>query len=370
MQTRRRPGWFTTRWVGSFFPVFVAALIGASSTRAEEATEALPEEEPQVPDFLRVIEWTPPGHVEPLRYGLLLSLDGAAGREDASDYEPGFAVTDARISLLGKLEKGFGYFIQANLIQSRPLLDLIIDWRYEPTGFEVSAGYFRTPFSAELLIAAPHLDLIQRSQIVRALAPARQVGIQLDQEIVGDALVVRAGAFNGNGLDTNDDNRFLYTLRFDGRIRGGERRDGSPAAIFEYGVNGAYSKDDDARLGLDLPDPFAGERWLAGADMRWTRKPVFVSAEAIYGSIEPNGISRRDVYGYQATIGWDVSRLVQLLARYDGFHGGSLQSDRDLAIASLVLNFTAAVSLQVELAVPTRGEDPTPGGVASLALTF
>ena len=55
----------------------------------------------------------------------------------------------------------------------------VIDWSYDPTGFKLSSEYFRTPFSAELLIAVPRLDFIQRSQIVRALAPSRQVGVQL-----------------------------------------------------------------------------------------------------------------------------------------------------------------------------------------------
>ena len=348
-----RPGWRLDHAAGAVCLLLVIAVTGASTAYAEEDAEAGSQPEPQQPDVLRVIEWTPPGHVKPLHYGMLLSFDGFVGSEDANDSDPGFEITEARISLLGRLEMGFGYFLQANLIQSRPLLDLVIDWSHEATGFKLSTGYFRTPFSAELLIPISRIDFIQRSQIVRALAPARQVGFQLDQQILGDAMVVRAGAFNGNGLDTNDDNR-----------------DGSPAATFEYGVNGAYSKDDDASLGLDLPNPFAGERFLAGADMRWTRGPVFVSAEAIYGSIAQNGISRRDVYGYQASIGWDVSRLVQLLARYDGFYAGSLQSDRDIAVASFVLNFTPLVSLQLELNVPTRGEDPTPGGIASLALTF
>jgi len=370
LRRRQRPVTCADHSSGARFALLTLLLLAASLARADEGAEPRPEEESPQPEILQVIEWTPPGHVAPLRYGLLLSLDGFVGPEDVTDSDPGLEVTEARISLLGKLEQGFGYFLQANLVQSRPLLDLVIDWNHAPTGFKASGGYFRTPFSAELLIAAPNLDFIQRSQIVRALAPGRQVGIQLDQQIVGDAFVARAGAFNGNGLDTNDDNRFLYTLRFDGRIPVGHRSAGAPAAIFEYGLNGAYSKDDDASLGLDLPNPFAGERWLAGADMRWTRGSIFVSAEAIYGSIDPNGISRRDVYGYQASIGWDVSRLVQLLARYDGFHAGSLRSDRDLAIASLVLNFTRIVSLQLELVVPTRGEDPTPGGLASLALTF
>lgn len=211
------------------------------------------------------------------------------------------------------------------------------------------------------------MDFIERSQITRALAPARQIGVQLDQQLLGDALVARAGVFNGNGLADNDDERFLYILRFDGRT---QTRDGETVHFFEYGLNGAYSEDGAAKLGLSLSDSFAGKRWLAGADARWTVGPVFVSAEGIYGSIDPNGMSRRNVYGYQASVGWDVSRLIQLLVRYDALYAASLQSDRDLAIASTVINFSQIISLQLELRVPTRGEPPTPGSAASLTVTF
>lgn len=312
----------------------------------------------------------PPGHVAPLRFGGLFTVDAAAGPADVTDLNAGFDVSDARLSVAGNLEGNFGYFVNTNLIKSTPLLDLQIDWTPPRAGFRAAAGYFRTPFSAEVLIPAPALDFITRSQIVRAVAPIRQVGIQLDQEIVGDRLVARAGVFNGNGLDTNDDQRFLYVLRFDGRIPlGGSSAEDSRGEL-EYGINGGYSKDRAATLGGGLPDPFEGERWLSGADLRWTGDSVFVSAEGIYASIEQVGLSRRDVFGFQASAGWTVSRLLQLLARYDSLWAGSLASDQDLAIASFVLNFTPIISFQAELRVPVRGEPLRPGGVANLNVTF
>ncbi len=330
----------------------------------------------------------PPGHVEPLRFNMLLTLNGYLGPERVNDSDAGFEIGDARLVMGGELEHGFGYFLQANLIDSRPLLDLIMDWKTRRQaeggiGFGIRGGFFRTPFSGELLIAAPNLDFIDRSQIVRALAPGRQIGLQIDQQILGDRLVVRAGAFNGNGFGTNDDERLLYVLRFDGRIRTSERPHagrsaasadtvlrGAHETVFEYGLNGAYSEEDDIDFGLDLPRDFAGKRWLAGADLRVTSGPVFFSAEGLYGSLDPNDGSRRDVYGYQTSIGWDVTKLVQLLARYDALYAGSLQSDRDLAIGSITFQFTRIVSLQLSIRVPTRGEDPEPGGAADLSFTF
>lgn len=313
---------------------------------------------------------TPPiGHVEPLLFGLALSADAYAGADAATLQDDGFDIGDARLSLRGELQKGWGYFIQTDVVSSPALLDLEVKWSSEEVGFLIKAGYFRVPVSGELQIAAPYLDLIERSQIVNSVAPDRQVGIEIDQQIVGSALVVRAGLFNGNGLDTNDNNRFLYALRLEGNI---------PLAIetetdgwfLEYGISGAYSKDRDADLGGELPNPFRGTRAMGGADMRLNMQSVFVSVEGLYASLDRFDLSRRNVFGYQATVGWNATNSIQLLARYDSFWGGSLASDLDLAIASIVIAFIPHITLQTELRVPTRGASPTPGAIASLTVLF
>ena len=319
---------------------------------------------------------------------MLLTGEAAVGADPANRRDDGFSLADARLMMRGFLEGGFNYFVQGNLIKTPALLDREIGWRQESWGFSARSGYFRVPVSGELQIPAPVLDLIDRSQIVDAVVPGRQVGLELSQEILGKKLLVRAGAFNGNGLDTNDDNRLLYTLRFEGAVPLGTPRSipgdignsgnpggaGSPESDtpwkLHYGFSGAYSKDRDARLGLDFPNKFQGTRALGGADLRVSRDRFFVAAEALYASIDFRTRSRRNVYGGQFTVGWDVTDLVQVLARYDGLSAGSLTSDLDLAIASLVLNFTKHISLQTDLRVPTRGADPTPGGVVNLNVIF
>lgn len=294
---------------------------------------------------------------------MLLSAQGDVGPADANAKQSGFDITDARLLVRGKLEKGWGYLLQTEFTFSAPILDLIIDWESADAGTRISTGLFRSPFSAELLIAAPDLDLIDRSQIVRALAPARQVGIQLDQQLLGDALVARAGIFNGEGRSANSDAEFLYMLRFDGRIDCGD------GVEFEYGLNGAYSNDDEFDRDLSSGNRDVNTA-LAGGDFRLSNGPVFFSAEGIYGSFTSSVTPNHETWGYHASVGWELSRLVQLLARYDSFTSNGLQEDRDLAIGSMVLNFTDYVNLQVELRVPTRGEKPTPGAAGSLSVQF
>ena len=307
---------------------------------------------------------------------MLLTAEAAAGADVANRRDDGFSVADARLMMRGLLEGGFYYFLQGNLISTPSILDLEIGWRHDPSGFGARAGFFRTPVSGELQIGAPFLDLIDRSQIVQAVSPDRQIGIELSQDIVGEKLVVRAGAFNGNGFKKNDDNRLLYAIRFEGVVPLGAARIVADADASDsrwrirYGASGSYSKDRDARLGLNLPSRFRGTRAIGGADLRLERDGFFLSAEFLYASLDFRTLERRDVYGGQFTAGWKITRLVQVLARYDALSAGSLTSDLDLAIASLVLNFTRHISLQTDLRVPARGAAPTPGGVVNLNVTF
>ena len=78
------------------------------------------------------------------------------------------------------------------------------------------------------------------------------------------------------------------------------------------------------------------------------------------------------VWGYRASARWQVTSLVQLLARYDAFGAGDLDrvQDRDFAIASVNLDFTKIISLRLEPRVPTRSVGPSPGGGVNLNATI
>ena len=351
-----------------FVGVFYAQPAIASQGDRETATTPASVNDPANSESQRFDSFRiqPPGHVKPLQFGGLLTFAGNVGRRDATEKEAGFDVTDARLLVAGELEKDFGYLVQAEFTKSTPLLDLILHWKAPDVGFRLSAGYFRTPFSAELLIPAPRLDFIERSQVVRALAPARQIGVQLDQRIAGKALVFHAGVFNGNGLDANDDDRFLYLVRVDGKVLCDEGWE------LDYGANAAYSEDENASIGIRDYTPLNGRRWIAGGDIRATHALFFFSAEAIFGFFDDENFRADHVWGYQASAGWQATQRVQLLARYDAFHAGNAdrRQDRDVAIASLNLDFTKIISLQFELRVPTRGVGPSPGGVVNLNATF
>jgi hypothetical protein len=103
------------------------------------------------------------------------------------------------ILLSGSLDGDFDYFLQTNFAASPSILDARVGWTASEQ-FGVWAGRFKTPVSAELLTFAGSLDFVNRSRMVEALAPGRQMGVQFRGRMGSGALcpLVR-GRLHGPG---------------------------------------------------------------------------------------------------------------------------------------------------------------------------
>jgi hypothetical protein len=329
--------------------LWIGGLPGLSAG-AEAEPETASERAGTAERLARIVkpEWLP-GH-ESLRIGALLTTELDLQVERSEPGENGFAVTDARLSLDADLVGDFAYFLQANLAKSQPLLDLRISYRpREEIGADV--GLFKAPFSGEFLIPAARLDLVNRAQIVRALAPGRQIGAQLAGSWNERRLFWAAGLFNGNGATLNDDGRFLTA----GRL-GSEW----PVAVaslpgrLTLAANAAWSEDDAAPLGLDLPSPFAGTRWLAGGDARLDLGSFFAAVELLWGRLDPRDDPAEDVFGYHVTAGVQPISPLQCLVRWDSYRPGSLGRGRDLVVLGVVLTPASLLSLELDYVIPTH----------------
>ena len=105
--------------------------------------------------------------------------------QSVADFQPertlvgsnGFSIANVRILVSGRLQGSFGYLIQTSMIKSPALLDAKVYYEFSPA-FAMDFGQFKAPFSAEYLIYAGNIDFVNRSQVVSALAPGRQIGLQ------------------------------------------------------------------------------------------------------------------------------------------------------------------------------------------------
>ncbi len=155
----------------------------------------------------------------------------------------GFSIANLRVLVSGRLQGGFGYFIQTSMIKSPAILDAKVYYEFSPA-FALDFGQLKAPFSAEFLIFAGNIDFVNRTQVVSALAPGRQIGLQGRGWIADRKISYAVGVFNGNGIGANgnDNDDFLYAGRivfYPGALIGLSSSD-----HMEIGLNAAASNDE------------------------------------------------------------------------------------------------------------------------------
>jgi phosphate-selective porin len=280
--------------------------------------------------------------------GAVLQVVGDVQPERMLSGNNGFSVANFRLNFRGELDGGFGYWLQASFISSPAILDGSMYYEPNPAA-RITVGRFKSPFSAEFLIAAPDIDFVNRSQVVSALAPGRQVGVKLSGKTNNKVFSYAAGIFNGNSPseNANDNNDFLYAAR---ATLSTSFSDGDHDRNFEIGANVAQSHDSKYSLHGDRMSLFTGNRMLFGADIRLSVRNWLVSGEAIIADLDPRSGETMKPFGYQMTAGYMVSDKSQLLARWDSFDAEDLHlagGKTDLVVLGFNHWPTKATELQV-----------------------
>ncbi len=120
-----------------------------------------------------------------------------------------FGLRRARPFLIGTLARNFDFAFVPDFAGGVAVVqDAWVDARFTPR-FRVKVGKFKEPFGLERLVSALNLLFIERA-LPTALAPNRDIGVQLHGELAGGVVGYAAGVFNGvpDGgsvdLDVND----------------------------------------------------------------------------------------------------------------------------------------------------------------------
>jgi len=136
---------------------------------------------------------------------------------DEAGKRDGFDIRRARLDLKGSLTPFFSYRVQADLVDKPKMIDAYGEIKLADH-FSITAGQFKVPFSLENLTSSNKLEMIDRSQVVEALAArgkdvignqnGRDIGIQISGtffKINNLSLVeYRLGVFNGSGINVSD----------------------------------------------------------------------------------------------------------------------------------------------------------------------
>jgi len=148
---------------------------------------------------------------------------------DARFYEPDAAQTNTfdidlvRLNINGQVGDGWSFKIQPEFSTDGAWLqDAYIQTRTSAVfgasgneyidGIAWTFGQFKQPFSLSKLTDDYAIDTIMRPMLVRALAPGRDIGIQLSNTIA-DGMFYWAVAIANGTNDVNDTNEFTYWAR-------------------------------------------------------------------------------------------------------------------------------------------------------------
>jgi len=250
----------------------------------------------------------------------------------------GFSLGSARLILKGQLDQGFGYLLQTNFIKSPALLDAMISYSFSEY-LTFKTGLFKTPFSGEFLIFGGDIDFVNRSQVVRLLAPGRQIGIQVSSGIFDKRLGGSIGIFNGNTprFNINDNNKYLIA----GRLTLSENSFLAENGILHAAFNMAYSEDKEISFSDFAHFPiFEGKRYVYGTDVRLELYNFLISGEYILANYEANmaqdlAESSITLDGYYLTFGYHILKNFQILFRLDSFYAHKLLYNNELFVFGL-----------------------------------
>jgi hypothetical protein len=264
---------------------------------------------------------------EYLSIGALIQVVGDFQNERSFAGTNGFNISNFRWRIYGKMDKNLSYFLQANFIKSPAFLDAYIGWQIN-SWLQLKSGLFKAPFSKEYLTSASDIDFVNRSQVVSALTPGRQIGVQFSGWLSNKLLYYAVGAFNGNNfrINSNDNDEFLYAARL-----ACFPKLSSTANQLEIGITAATSNDYSATI-PGIYSSFEGKRSLIGADVRLTIDRLLLAGEAIFLSLKPDFGNKIEPQGFQFTGGYMMSSNSQLLVRFDSF-----QTDKSLDSSDLLI---------------------------------
>lgn len=273
-----------------------------------------------------------------LRLGLLVQAIGDV-QPERTDGRGGFRLGAARLKVSGRLDRGFGYKLQAELADGFKLKDARLSRCFGPH-LTFDAGQFKPPFSLEALTSTSETDFVGRSRVVEALVPGRRVGAALTAQGASGRAVLRAAVMNGapgaNGA--SPDGRLLYV----GRVAV------QPPILGDAVVAGANAAYDDAsgRLVVGIDARAALGRWL-------------LAAEALVARTDTAGAPAATATGFYTTLGYSPADDHQVLLRLDHLDGAALgdAAPSTLLVLGYVLTPSTPVRIEANLRVPASEFD-------------
>lgn len=244
-----------------------------------------------------------------------------------------FLVRRARLNVRGAFGKDFGFKLESDFGANTlgvtsgtraQLTDAYVEWLAHPEA-SLRLGQFKTPFGWEQLMSDTTNPFIERSLPNDRLTVSRQIGAMLFGSAAEKRVEYSAGVFNGNGVNTsnNDTDDFMLAARLAATVWQGRFHD--QAARWSVGVNA-------------FGDEAATRRTGWGLDTQLQLHPLTLRAEWLANSLDPAGGAGTDADGWSLVATWSLGDTWLLTARYETYDPNTAVSGNETDTLTFGLN--------------------------------
>ncbi len=252
---------------------------------------------------------------------------GADGKPLAD--EDGFRIRRAKLAAFGNAYEHVKFKLEANFAGT-PVLDdaWIEDDRL--SYFTGKVGQFKAPFSLEELTSASEILSIERSEVVKQIAPERDMGISFSGKKVGGLFDYSVGVFNGGRTSPSTVSAHPYSVSsYNNAGKNGTSNDNDhlmyvgravakPTDWISMGLNALASQDGTGATSVDR-EAYGADIQLKNSERGCTLQAEYIAQNGEGKTIDSDGF-------YVMATHYFIPKHLEGLLKYEEYN-----TDADLA---------------------------------------
>lgn len=273
---------------------------------------------------------------------LLIQSEGRYSfNEDNFQGGKSFNAANARISICGNLNGGFFYRIFVAVAPQPALLDAFAGYKHNDA-FSFMIGAMKPEQTLDFIPDPGSHNFVDRAAMTYLLVGSREIGIAATGDVGG--FHYYGGLFNGNGLNSNNNNKFYGLGRLQYTVK-----ENLPGYI-QFGVSGSHGNSEGINSGSNGP-LLRGNRTILGSDIEIEMNKLYFAAEYLRGNLETVDLPNVNelISGYYLTGGLRFTEKIVSFARWQSWSYKEAGTSESKLTMGTNINFTDIVGLVLNL---------------------